>query len=70
MEWNKLANSTANQVLFHTKTNSRMIHIIRLILAQAVLNGDVDPLEVQDETDEDETTEEAEDDQGGIRDEL
>ena len=47
-----------------------MIHIIRFILAQAVLNGDVDPLEVQDETDEDETTEEAEDDQGGIRDEL
>ena len=52
-----------------------MIHIIwviykKLILAQAVLNGDVDPLEVQDEDLEDDDTEELADDEGGIRDEL
>ena len=49
---------------------SNITHIILLILAQAVLNGDVDPLEVQDEDVEDDTTEEPADDEGGIRDEL
>ena len=47
-----------------------MTNIIRFIQAQAVLNGDVDPLEVQDEDVEDDTTEEPADDEGGIRDEL
>ena len=76
MEWNKWANSIENQVFrmeINPRTQPQIFSLNRQFFysAQAVLNGDVDPLEVDNEEFEgEEATEDPEDGDGAIRDEL